>query len=334
MNQFFMPDALTSEMNNVSFIAKSGKWLDILNKHLVATQGKGNPRDVINGDLLTKNKNFERLNRDVKARYPEPLSLDVYNSDMPFSWLWYVNKVVYRISRELIDAIAVPDDKVIALPIDPLLNTPQWVTCVALSWDKGGVKDADGHIQRALMYGLTKIGGKDYMMIVLYMETETGLIQMNIYIDVSAPTIGEGFEWALRDLPNIKPSEFGRTMRITEMSAMICDIINMILFINGEYHKSLVGKSTRVWEQPRKAHGGGFRIKPRLATVFATVGQEMVATVDAAKRARTEGGERRAHIRRGHWHHYWTGPRGSKQTYVLHWLPPIIVSGTELADDD
>lgn len=334
MDKFFMPDVIASEMSNVSFIAKNGKWLEKLNKFLVETQGKGQPHRVINGDLMTKGKEFERLHRDVKARYPAPLSLEVYNSDVPFNWLWYVNKVVYRISRELIDSISVPDEKIVDLPIDPLLNTPQWVTCVALSWDKEGVRDEDGHIQRALMYGLTSIGGKDYMMMVLHMETATGLIQMNMYIDVAAPTIGEGFDWALRDLPNIEPSEFGRTMRVTRMSTMICDIVNMMLFINGEYHKSLVGKSARVWETPRKDNGGGYRIKPRLATVYATVGQEMVEAVEAAKRASGTGGSRRAHIRRGHWHSYWTGPRGSKQTYIMHWLAPIIVSGTEVDSDD
>lgn len=328
MNQFFMPDVIATEMSNVSFIAKDGKWLDILNKYLVDTQGKGHPHQVINGDLLTKNKRFEPLYRDVRAHYPEPLSLEVYSSDMPFSWLWHVNKVVYRINRELVDLIAVPDEKIPKIPMAPLLKTPQWVTCVALSWDKEGTKDKDGHIQRALMYGLTSIGGKEYMMMVLHYETSTGLIPLNMYIDTSAPTIGEGFEWALRDLPNVKPSEFGRTMRVTEMSEMICDIVNMMLFINGEYHKSLVGKSNRIWETPRKDQRGGFRIKPRLATVYATIGDELLHTVNEANRLTRESGSRAAHFRRGHWHGYWTGPRTGEQDYILHWLAPIIVSGT------
>lgn len=333
MDKFFMPESIASEMSNVSFIAKAGKWLDTLNKHLVNTQGKGKPHQVINSSLVSYDPSFARLHDDVRAKHPEPYAVEVYNSDMPFSWLWYVNKVVYRISRDLIDAIAVPDDKIVDLPMDPLLNTPQWVTCIALSWDEKGTLDVDGNIQRALMYGMTRIGGKDYMMIVLYVEADGVLVQMNTYIDVSAPTIGEGFEWALRDLPVIKPAGFGRTIRVVEMHAMVCDIINMILFVNGEYHKSLVGKSERVWETPRKDHGGGFRIKPRLATVYATIGQEMADAVNAAKRAADTEGSRRAHIRRGHWHGYWTGPRSEKQTYILHWLPPIIVSGTEVQDD-
>lgn len=38
----------------------------------------------------------------------------------------------------------------------------------------------------------------------------------------------------------------------------------------------------------------------------------------------------RPHIRRAHWHTYWTGPRGSSQTPVLRWLPPIPVGAGEL----
>lgn len=33
----------------------------------------------------------------------------------------------------------------------------------------------------------------------------------------------------------------------------------------------------------------------------------------------------RPHKRRGHWHHYWTGPRNSEQTLVLRWVAPTIV---------
>lgn len=36
----------------------------------------------------------------------------------------------------------------------------------------------------------------------------------------------------------------------------------------------------------------------------------------------------RTHLRRGHWHGFWTGPRKTpgEQKFKLHWLPPIIVA--------
>ena len=49
----------------------------------------------------------------------------------------------------------------------------------------------------------------------------------------------------------------------------------------------------------------------------------MDATDDKEKRTQRKS----AHIRRGHWHHYWTGPRSDPDNRVpiLHWLPPTAV---------
>ena len=39
----------------------------------------------------------------------------------------------------------------------------------------------------------------------------------------------------------------------------------------------------------------------------------------------------RPHIRRAHWHHYWTGPRTGERKLVLRWLHPVLI-GDENAD--
>lgn len=36
-----------------------------------------------------------------------------------------------------------------------------------------------------------------------------------------------------------------------------------------------------------------------------------------------------AHIRRAHWHHFWTGPRDGERALVVRWLPPIPVNADE-----
>ena len=32
------------------------------------------------------------------------------------------------------------------------------------------------------------------------------------------------------------------------------------------------------------------------------------------------------HMRRAHWHHFWTGPRDGERKLIIKWLPPISVS--------
>lgn len=34
---------------------------------------------------------------------------------------------------------------------------------------------------------------------------------------------------------------------------------------------------------------------------------------------------RRAHLRRAHWHGYWTGPRDGERKFQYHWMPPTMV---------
>lgn len=46
----------------------------------------------------------------------------------------------------------------------------------------------------------------------------------------------------------------------------------------------------------------------------------------------SQGGTKRPHMRRGHWHHYWRGKDGQKEI-VLHWVLPIFVNGTGSPDD-
>ncbi len=37
----------------------------------------------------------------------------------------------------------------------------------------------------------------------------------------------------------------------------------------------------------------------------------------------------RAHIRRAHWHHYWTGPRDGERTLALRWIAPTLVGAQD-----
>jgi hypothetical protein len=40
----------------------------------------------------------------------------------------------------------------------------------------------------------------------------------------------------------------------------------------------------------------------------------------------------RPHVRKAHWHHYWTGPKDGEHKLILHWLPPIPVNTDQEGD--
>ena len=46
------------------------------------------------------------------------------------------------------------------------------------------------------------------------------------------------------------------------------------------------------------------------------------------------GSPKRPHTRRGHWHHYWKGERGSShRKLILKWLAPIFIKGYDVNDN-
>lgn len=65
--------------------------------------------------------------------------------------------------------------------------------------------------------------------------------------------------------------------------------------------------------------------RPRVWRVGQTIGE----TLRQQERS-SEFQGRRAHLRRAHWHGYWTGPQDGERTFKYHWIPPVMVRSSEL----
>lgn len=78
--------------------------------------------------------------------------------------------------------------------------------------------------------------------------------------------------------------------------------------------------------QPRRMKKG-WRLFPATNDRVWTVGAKVGATLREAAAKEYQGGTKRPHLRRGHWHGYWTGPRTSEQKFSYRWIAPTVVSG-------
>ena len=81
--------------------------------------------------------------------------------------------------------------------------------------------------------------------------------------------------------------------------------------------------------KPKKVKGGMALFPAQQVTVWEvghTLGQALRNA--AAQKQEYAGGTHaspRAHVRRGHWHGYWTGHMKGDRTFVLKWLHPMLV---------
>lgn len=134
----------------------------------------------------------------------------------------------------------------------------------------------------------------------------------------------------------LQHSMFGSDLA-SALAECVTPMVSLIMYlcsINAE----LSGEPRPSRPAPKKTRRGTRYFPPEHARVWE-VGIRIGAAIRAARARPPEeehaektiegGGARqgvRPHIRRAHWHGYWTGPRSGKRRFTLKWLPPIPVA--------
>lgn len=81
--------------------------------------------------------------------------------------------------------------------------------------------------------------------------------------------------------------------------------------------------------KPKKVQGGLALFpaqRPTAWEVGKRIGQSLRTTAQSRPSLGGSHASPRAHVRRGHWHGYWTGPRKGQRTFILKWLHPMLVN--------
>lgn len=340
MKRLDEPEFLKRELKNVNYIAdlKGVNWLARLNRALTEKQGKVIPYKFLLSSDLVNLFNGIKINRSDSTRsafadlIEDRIQADYYMSATLIMWMWGINRVVHRIPGEVFKA-ANQDYNLESVPIEPLLKLPQWTTCIAMDWN-GTNPDDHNQCQRFMMYALVMLNGKEYLQIEVYTSRPDGQIvpgtrdhvTFSILIDTSMGNVKAGFDQALIDIPKEDGREISQGVRISDNDELLYDLITMISLVNGEHRKAELGKTDVKWPGYQIQGTSGYKIRPRLKAVEFMVGDQYVPQLRAAGFT-GERGQRKSHIRCGHWHTYWLGPRSGPRTQERYWLLPIVVSG-------
>lgn len=104
--------------------------------------------------------------------------------------------------------------------------------------------------------------------------------------------------------------------------------VNVLIFLASEIDSLQTESATRIVPRRKGKHY-------RLTTVTKernwTVGQKFLTPIreyETAMQQMTTSQKRAAHIRRGHYHSFWRGPRDGNRELFSKWLPPCVVRGT------
>ncbi len=256
---------------------------------------------------------------------------------------WRVTQGIYRFDPNVYQAV-ISTPLTGDLPHNILFNLPEW--CVYI--ETPGMLLSDLPIAGFFAYLEQDAGdGRKELRIVLDATTEFGKIPQ---LHGSALHLGP---WPLKESIRLAAEESERQCKIAgldidndlanpEILAQVSKVyepfVSLLLYIctiNSE-----IGDGTRQPTKPRpKKTKKGPRLFPPNRVTTWDVGVRMGAVLRKAQETVTpeETGEAtpkqrsnpRPHIRRAHWHGYWTGPRDGEQKFILKWVPPILVGGSE-----
>jgi hypothetical protein len=230
---------------------------------------------------------------------------------------WRYSQGIYEFAPEIYDAL-VESDMSGKLPVDVFFRLPEW--CVYIATPNFNVKGYTIHGFYALVATGTVFGTDADLHIVL--DTDDGL-RLHIF-----PLRGESIESTIRHLADTVGSKDTDGAKLQTM--ILTPIISLLLYLCSDAPE--IDHTRKPGLSPFRAYAkkvkGALKMFPVSAPQIWTVG---AASAEKLRGLGYGGGSRdghrkRPHLRRGHWHGFWTGPRSGNRTFNYKWLPPMIVA--------
>jgi hypothetical protein len=242
---------------------------------------------------------------------------------------WRYTQGIYRFDQALFDALSrTTIDRLI--PVEVLYRMPEWCVYIETPDIKVG------------WLGLTVYGffahleydaGEGHTELRIVLDTDTLPLSIPLYVG----------EWGIYEALNkarhkallrVKPSERAGMELNAREAELMQQLMSLILYIcSDEPDISGHTKQSRPqYPQYKRVKKGLMLFPPSKPTIWnlgANIGEQLRQAEHAERAERSHVGDRkspRPHLRRAHWHGYWTGKRDSEQTFSYRWMPPIVVA--------
>ena len=254
---------------------------------------------------------------------------------------WRVTQGVYRFDPDVYQAVI--DTPITGdLPHEVLFNLPEWCIYIETPGLKFFNRPTAGFFAH-LEYDAND-GRKELRLVIdQTKEGEHPVLRSNM-LHLGPWPLLESVEKAMQEAERIAKDMIGPkaptfSPGVAEhVHGDYASMVSLLLYIcsvNGE-----IGDGDRKPVRPRsKKTKKGLRMFPPQQVSVWDVGIRMGATLRRAREYTPTGSpgtggtkeksRPRSHVRRAHWHGYWTGPRDGEQMFVLKWLSPILIGAVD-----
>ena len=250
-------------------------------------------------------------------------------AELTACWMWRHSKIVYSFDPDLASALAeqaedVQDTDV--LPCELLMHLPY--PCIYVK-APNMLEDTDGFFAW-VDYDLNREGPELRVQWVLP-DMEHSVAQVRHLLP------GQPIKDCILDTIHTTQENLGEDIKLQDVDVSVARVvlsaIQLILYI--------VSENAEIDDVPLPMERAQTRgnvttlrksMEDRASQIREmSVGVRVGAALRKARRAPStgrstgSGGTKRSHTRRGHWHHYWTGPMKGDRTLLLKWTAPTII---------
>ncbi|QZE56106.1 hypothetical protein pEaSNUABM52_00248 [Erwinia phage pEp_SNUABM_52] len=255
-------------------------------------------------------------------------------------FIWSFTKASYVVERDIWKHLVESDSPKI-LPSATLKQLPHWSQWIAApvtvthkdsKSDTSYIIDSDGfwatyaNFNETTHMNLAFVGS-------ISINNDRHIMHMQLIFDITKDMeLIDGFDWFMFILgengsSHIDPSTPEGPVVARILEEFMKPVVNVLLFIASEVDNIYKGGMKRF--KPRK-QGNSYKVIPVRDVREWRVGTELLNEIrtyeNEVETAKSQG--RRAHIRRGHYHNYWYGPRTGDRQLKSRWVPPCVVRGT------
>jgi len=281
----------------------------------------------------------EAAKHGINISSPEGLQLINDVGVMGALAAWRVTQGVYRfdpdVYREVIDTPLTGD-----IPHNILFALPEW--CVYVETPGLTVKDQVLRGYFAHLEHDVNTGRKELRLVLDFDQDKIRLLSVALHLG-DWPLV-RSIELALAEanrhanqVPGQNPASINAPLVADHLKDDYTPLVSLLLYICSVAGEIAAGDRRPGNPRPQKTKRG-LRIFPAPRVSVWDVGVRMGAALRKAKETvRSDnipgpGSEKqrsspRSHVRRAHWHGYWSGPRDGERKLNLQWMPPILVRG-------
>ena len=254
-------------------------------------------------------------------------------SDLAAFGTWRYSQGVYRFDDDLFETL-VDTDYDTVIPVDVIQRLPQFC-CYIETVGKLGPNQEGFFV--FLEYDMNTFQ-LELRFQILYDTGETVPLYLPLKKDKSInELLQEVLDNSAREAEEYNAQEELRDFmaggHVDYVHNMIKKMLPMVLYLCSDKPDI-----DNLWEKgkgpsnpiPKKVTGNNAELFPAQSATYWAVGRTLgqVLRDAATQKPECAGGTHAnpgAHVRRGHWHGYWTEPKSGDSTFVLKWLHPMLV---------